>query len=808
MPVSGGLDSFFLYLNSFCCRDGIIIYTQERIFIHLNLQRPYIMNVSISESKCRKMNDGGLSMRECRRYVDNWIFLKEDAGVLAAADAAGERVTLPHTWNAADGQDGGNDYYRGTCWYVKKEGDIRPREDQEVWLEFRGAAMSAKVYVNGRLAGSHDGGYSTFRVNLTEYLAEENVIAVAVDNRPCRTVYPQKADFTFYGGIYRDVYLLTVPKAHFALGYYGGSGVKATPQIEGKDARIAVEIWTENTADGTEAKLEIMDAERNLAAETSVQIRGDHASAELVLRDVHLWNGKKDPYLYTLKAVLSGDSLASDETETTFGCRTYYIDPEKGFFLNGEPYPLCGAARHQDRQGAGNALTPEMHEEDLRIMMEMGANTVRAAHYQHDQYFYDLADRRGMIVWAEIPYITEHLPEARANTVSQMTELVVQNYHHPSVICWALSNEITATGGVSEDLVENHRILNDLCHKLDSTRVTAMAHVFMLNTEEELVALPDICSYNLYYGWYVGSMEDNEAWFDRFHEEHPGTVIGLSEYGADANPQYQSAKPEKGDYTESYQALYHEHMLKMWKERPYIWAMHVWNMFDFGADGRSEGGKPGQNQKGLVTFDRKIKKDAFYIYKAYLSDEPFVHLCGRRYVDRTEAETEIKMYSNQPEVTLYVDGEERETQAGDKVFCFQVPISGEHEIEVRSGELTDRMKIRRAAEPNPEYVCPGHEVINWFDRPDMEKREGYYSIEDCMNDLYQSPEAAAAVDQIMAKAAEAYGDVAQEVEMPADVQEMMGRQSLIALLKMAGSVVTPEMVVELNQALSKVKKPE
>ena len=332
---------------------------------------------------------------------------------------------------------------------------------------------------------------------------------------------------------------------------------------------------------------------------------------------------------------------SGDAVEANFGCRTIAFDAEKGFILNGRPYRLCGAARHQDRQGLGNALTEKEHDEDMALLREMGANTVRLAHYQHAQYFYDLCDKYGLVAWAEIPYITEHIPEGRANTLSQMTELVVQNYNHPSIVCWGLSNEITGSGK-TEDLVENHKLLNDLCHKLDATRPTTMAHIFMLDANDPLVFLPDIRSYNLYYGWYVGEWEQNDAWFDEFHKNHPDAVIGLSEYGADANPAYQSAKPAKGDWSEGYQAVYHEHMLKMWADRPYIWAMHCWNMFDFGADGRDEGGKPGQNQKGLVTFDRKTKKDAFYIYKAYLSKEPFVHICGRRYADRAESETEIQ----------------------------------------------------------------------------------------------------------------------------------------------------------------------
>ncbi|EET61908.1 glycosyl hydrolase family 2, sugar binding domain protein [Marvinbryantia formatexigens DSM 14469] len=756
-------------------------------------------------------------MREYTEFMEQWRFVKKDIGAGAAAseviDAAfGEMVDLPHTWNAVDGQDGGNDYYRGKCWYVKRLPHMELERDEQLWLEFRGVAMMAEVYVNGQLAGKHDGGYSTFRVNLTPWLAEENTIAVSADNSAVRTIYPQKADFTFYGGIYRNVYLIRVPEAHFALGYYGGNGIKVTPEVKENDAAVTVEGWTENAPDGTKAALTILDAEGNVAARSSVQIKENCLKEELTLNQVHLWDGKEDPYLYTLRAELldAGNTEVLDSVELQFGCRTFFVDPQKGFFLNGRSYPLCGAARHQDRQGVGNALTCAMHEEDMKLLLEMGANTIRLAHYQHDQYFYELADRCGMIVWAEIPYITEHMPEARENTISQMTELIVQNHHHPSIICWALSNEITGTTGVTEDLMENHRILNDLCHRLDKTRSTSMAHIFMLSPEEELVTLPDIRSYNLYYGWYVGEMEDNDSWFDSYHEKHPDVAMGLSEYGADANPQYQSASPQKGDWTEAYQALYHEHMLEMWSKRPYIWAMHVWNMFDFGADGRDEGGKPGQNQKGLVTFDRKTKKDAFYIYKAYLSKEPFVHICGSRYVDRTEEETEIKVYSNRPAVTLLVDGNVMETLEAEKVFRFKAAISGEHVIEAKAGACSDTIRIRKVEQPNPDYRKAGGEVVNWFDRDDEIVREGYYSIKDSMGDVKASPEALAVFDELVApvqaKAAEAYGDVAKNIQLPEEMQKMMDRMSVENTLKQLAGLVTPELVHKLNNRLNQIAK--
>ena len=738
-------------------------------------------------------------MREILNFNSGWYFSRQNVCAEAVL-SFGTRVDLPHTWNAQDGQDGGNDYYRGTCWYAKKL--TTPSLDgRQLWIEFEGAAMTAEVFLNGVRLCRHEGGYSTFRVNLTPNLkpeGEENLLCVSVDNGKNNTVYPQKADFTFYGGIYRNVNLITVPENHFVLDHFGAPGIRVTPKLREdlKKAEVTLEAFVTGGMTVTFAAA---------GQKVDAPVTDGKAIAVITISDVHLWNGVEDPFLYTADAVLdSGDAVS-----TRFGCRTIGFDADTGFWLNGKNVRLCGAARHQDRQELGNALTRQEHEEDIALLMEMGANTVRLAHYQHDQYFYDLCDEKGLIVWAEIPYISEHLPCGNENTVSQMTELIEQNYNHPSIVCWGLSNEITSSG-MSGALKENHRVLNQLCHTLDSTRPTTMAHVFMLSPDDPFVQLPDIRSFNLYYGWYVGETEQNDEWFDSYHSKHPDSVIGLSEYGADANPAYQNGKPEKGDWSEPYQAVYHEHMLKMWSERPYIWAMHCWNMFDFGADGRDEGGKPGQNQKGLVTFDRKIKKDAFFIYKAYLSKEPFVHICGRRYVDRTEAETEVKVYSNRPSVTLIVDGREFGTLKGDKVFLFRVPINGAHTITAVSGDLRDTITIRHVEKPNESYCKPGTQITNWFDREDEIVKEGFFSIKDSMGAVKANPEAAEVLNRLMAplqaKIIEAYGDVAKNVEMPPEVQAVMDRMSVEASLKQMGQLVTPGFVHELNGALNQVRK--
>ena len=737
-------------------------------------------------------------MRKIETWNTGWLFARQDCGP-GFAPAHGEAVPLPHTWNAKDGQDGGNDYYRGTCWYAKQFARPELAPGEQLWLEFEGAAMTAEVYLNGQKIARHEGGYAAFRAELTPLLAEgDNLLTVSVDNGKNDTVYPQKADFTFYGGIYRDVNLITVPAAHFCLSHHGGPGIKVTPAVdlEARTADVTVEAWVEGAA-------------KTVVFSTSGQtieapVEDGCTKAVFTLENVHLWDGVEDPYLYTVTASLdSGDSV-----QARYGCRTIGFDSDKGFLLNGRPYRLCGAARHQDRQGLGNALTKKEHEEDIALLREMGANTVRLAHYQHAQYFYDLCDEYGLVVWAEIPYITAHMPAGRQNTLDQMTELIIQNYNHPSIVCWGLSNEITAHGGATPDMAENHKLLNDLCHRLDPTRPTTMAHAFMLEPDDPFVKTADICGYNLYYGWYLGELNANEQFFDAFHAAHPDRVIGFSEYGADANPAYQSAAPCRGDWTESYQALYHEHMLKMWSERPYIWAMHCWNMFDFAADGREEGGKPGQNQKGLVTFDRKTKKDAFYIYKAYLSKEPFVHICGSRYVNRAEDVTEVKVYSNQPEVSLFVDGKILASKTGDKVFVFKTPITGEHTIEARSGDLCDAITVRRVSAPDPAYNAQGGEVVNWFDKPEELTRPGYFSILDTMAEIKQSPPAAALLAEIMAKSRESYGDVAKGVTMPPSVQRLMEQSTLQSLLKQAGKAITPAMVSRLNAALNEIPKPE
>ena len=638
-------------------------------------------------------------MRSIAKLMKDWQFTGPN-GVPTA-------VELPHTWNARDGQDGGNDYWRGCCTYCTRfAAPVYDPAQQQVWLQFEGVNASAAVLLNGQQLCTHDGGYSIFRAEVTELLQAENQLTVRVDNSVNDHVYPQKADFTFYGGIYRDVSLLVVNKNHIALGHFGDTGVKITPTLKEGSADIRVETLVEGSGTVT---VELLDAEGRTAA------KGEGENTFLHLDAPHLWNGIKDPYLYTCVVRLLQDGKPVDEVTTKVGLRSFSVDPKKGFFLNGRPYPLHGVSRHQDHKDLGNAITREMHDEDMALIRELGANTVRLAHYQHDQYFYDLCDQYGMVVWAEIPYISEHLPNGRENTISQMKELIHQNYNHPSIVCWGVSNEITISTKDKADMLDNHRVLNELCHKMDSTRLTTLACYAMCGPFNPVAHITDLVSWNLYLGWYVPGLFLNDLWMDFFHLVYPNRPLGFSEYGAEGMPNLHSAHPRRGDHTEEYQAKYHEYMLKCFDRHPWLWATHVWNMFDFAADARDQGGEPGMNHKGLVTFDRKTKKDSFYLYKAWWSEENFVHICSKRFTDRTEKEIEVKVYSNQNTVALYADGKKLAEQTGEHIFRFRVPLHGKVELKAVAGDCIDTASFCNVAEPNPSYklVKTKSKSANW-----------------------------------------------------------------------------------------------
>lgn len=741
-------------------------------------------------------------MRQIYNFNTKWGFSKE---ALEAPTTMPERwnwVNIPHTWNNIDGQDGGNDLYRGTAFYAKELEKMDLPKADRYFLEIQGANSSAILYINGKKLANHDGGYSTWRVDITDALEDKNLFVFEVDNSQNDRVYPQNADFTFYGGIYRDLNIIAVNESHFDLEYYGTPGIKVTPEVVGKDAKVEVEVFVKNAKETQKLVYTLKDAEGNVVAEKETPALETVASFEI--ENVHLWHGKKDPYLYTAEVCLKDEEVL-DNVSARFGCRTFEIHPENGFILNGEEYPLRGVSRHQDRWGIGNALLKEHHDEDMDLICELGATTIRLAHYQHDQYFYDLCDERGMVVWAEIPYISTHMPNGRENTISQMKELVVQNYNHPSIIVWGLSNEITMHGDSDEDLRENHVILNDLVHEMDKTRLTTMACVSMCSMDDPYVQIPDTVSYNHYFGWYGGDTSQNGPWFDEFHAKYPNIPIGCSEYGCEAL-NWHTSDPQQGDYTEEYQAYYHEELIKQFYTRKYMWATHVWNMFDFGADSRNEGGENGQNHKGLITFDRKYKKDSFYAYKAWLSDEPFVHICGKRYVDRVEETTKVTVYSNQPEVELFANGVSLGKQTcPEHFFYFEVPNTGETTLVAVAGDCKDESFIRKVEVFNEEYrLKEKGAILNWFD---VTAPEGYYSLNSKIEDIFKSEEGATVFKEVMVSAmGSMMGGNSEKFDM-APMMKMLGSFTILRLTSLLGATnvtLTKEQLLDMNEKLNAI----
>ena len=738
--------------------------------------------------------------------------------MFAKQNEAFTSVALPHTWNALDGQDGGNDYWRGIGTYTI---DLpNPTEGKKQYIEFKGANHVATVYCNGREMGTHKGGFSTFRYDLTRAMkAEGNVLTVVVTNG-VSDVYPQSADFTFYGGLYRDVTFIEVNKAHFDLLKEGTDAVFVTPHKAGK---TRVDLFPVDAC-GCEVAITLKDAEGNVVAEGKAEAAA-HTTVKLDVANPHLWHSMDDPYLYTCEASIVKDGEAVDTVTVNYGYRSFHVDPEKGFFLNGKSYPLHGVSRHQDKLDKGWAISKEDHEIDAALIKEVGANTIRLAHYQHDQYFYDICDRTGFVLWAEIPFISQFInsKDAYDNTISQMTELIAQNYNHPSICFWGISNEITI-GGENEALYRNLADLHALSKKLDPSRLTTMAEVSMVPMDSEHVYITDVLSYNHYFGWYVGEVEDNAVWFDKFHALNPDRCLGVSEYGSENVLMWHSAEPENHDYTEEYASYYHHEMLKTFATRPYLWSTHVWNMFDFAADARDEGGVKGRNNKGLVTYDRQTKKDAFYIYKAYWTTDPMVRVAGRRFADRAPEERDITVYTNCDEVTLVVNGTEVATKAAvDHAVVFEnVALNdGANTVTAKACGVEDTITLNGVAEHNYAYDLPeGNEGANWFDDPaavaarkakKLNFPKGYYSIKDKVSVLSANPQTAAILQAAMAKAMSGSAMSAMAnpdggEAMGKEMQEFMGMMTLNNLIKMAGGAVSADDKYELNEQLNKIKK--
>jgi len=636
---------------------------------------------------------------------DAWRFLRADA---AGAEMPGfddsaapwSDVTLPHTWNALDGEDGGSNYYRGVGWYRRHliaPADFAAGGGRQAFVQLDGANIVTDVYLNGTHLGQHRGGFSAFRYDVTSVLtAGDNVLAVKVDNSPVNDVPPLSADFTFFGGLYRDAHLLTTDSLHVDVEDFASSGVYITPRVgSGGSAEISVRVRVKNAgaADVTgQITVTLVDASGVPMSRfpTNDFTASAGMTQELVLSTMNLrprlWNGRSDPYLYTAYVEISHAGTVTDVVSQRFGFRSFAMDPNTGFSLNGQPYDLHGVNRHQDRLDMGWAITTREHDQDMALIVEMGATAIRLAHYQHAQHFYDLCDRNGIVAWAEIPLVNG-ITASQAftdNAHQQMTELIRQSFNHPAIVFWSIGNEQR-----SNDAPTN-ALLGDLASLVATeypSRLSTYAHCCS-NDTSGLPTHSDVVGYNEYFGWYTGNYNQFGGWADGVHAAQPNRSMAVSEYGAGAaitqhadNP----TMPVPGGpfHPEEYQALLHEATWKQIAARPYLWGKFIWNMFDFAVDDRNEGDTPGRNDKGMVSYDRLTKKDAFFWYKANWSSDPFVHITGRRNNPRTTATIDIKVYSNLDTVSLTIAGAVLPAQTStDHIFVFPaVPLAaGENPV--------------------------------------------------------------------------------------------------------------------------------
>lgn len=618
----------------------------------------------------------------------------------------GVRVDLPHTWNAQDALSGKIDYKRGIGNYEKNL-FIRPEwKGKRLFIRFEGVNNIADVFINRRHIGEHRGGYGAFIFEITgkvEY-GKENSILVRVNNGEQLDIMPLVGDFNFYGGIYRDVHLLITDETCISPLDYASPGVRLIQDsVSHRYAKVRAIVDLSNGSSGNqevELNVRLLDGQRVVKEGTkNVNLSGNEVMQQELTFEIdqpHLWNGRQDPFLYQAEVTLFRNAQMVDRVTQPLGLRFYRIDPDKGFFLNGKHLPLQGVCRHQDRSEVGNALRPQHHEEDVALMLEMGVNAVRLAHYPQATYFYDLMDKNGIIVWAEIPFVGPggyndkgfvDLPAFRANGKEQLKELIRQHYNHPSICVWGLFNELTELG---DNPVEYIKKLNVLAHQEDTTRPTTSAS----NQMGDLNFITDAIAWNRYDGWYGGTPADLGKWLDRMHKDHPEICIAISEYGAGASIYHQQDSlvktvPTSWWHPENWQTYYHIENWKTISSRPYVWGSFVWNMFDFGAAHRTEGDRPGINDKGLVTFDRKVRKDAFYFYKAnWNREEPMLYLTGKRNTVRTQHLQTITAFTNLSGAELFVNGKSYGKAIPDSYAILEwknVELEpGENEIKVVS----------------------------------------------------------------------------------------------------------------------------
>ncbi|MFD0698461.1 glycoside hydrolase family 2 protein [Paenibacillus sp. GCM10027628] len=755
---------------------------------------------------------------------DQWMFSKKnDPSYAGELSQLFQTVTLPHTWNDTDGQGSSEPYYRGQCWYQRILDVSAEDLEKRIYLEIGAAGNIGHVYVNGRLAGESRCGYAMFRVPLSPYLkAGDNLISIRVDNSNHNDVFPLMADFTFYGGLYREVKLLVMDDIHFDVMDNGRDGVYLSQQRTDEQrfellVQGQVVNETKTFAEGT-IQVQLKDQDGNTVLTTNSKMAAGADSAAFSIKGEvarpMLWDGVEQPYLYKAEVSVIVDGRIRDSRTIDIGFRSIEVTTDQGLLLNGKPVKLNGVCRHQDFGGVGNAITRAHMDEDMALIREIGANSVRLAHYQHDDYFYSLCDRYGILVWAEIPFISipsTKDPENR-NADEQLEKLIKQAYNHCSIYGWGVQNEITIAVETEQTYTSIQR-LAALAKRLDPYRLTTQANINGVQDESVINGFTDIVGYNLYYGWYYGEIKDLQDRFDAFHQARPDVPLILSEYGVDTNPKYHSYTPQVQDYTEEYQLLFHRNAIEAINKRPYVLGGYVWNMFDFGSANRNEGGEIGKNQKGLVTIDRKLKKDAFYLYKAYWSKDPFVHLAGRRFVNRHQELNDIMILSNLPHIRVYLNDvhlAEIKSEEPVKIVKNATLFEGDNEIRVEGTDEQgaihkDSMVLRLASEADQSYIHikpdRAKNAVNWFEKFDLsnaepiELKDGYYSTFDTIEDLYGNEEAKAVFLKY-------FGEMINNPFFEA-TKSVMSIQKMSQLVQLN---IIPELVAVIDKELNVIKK--
>lgn len=741
---------------------------------------------------------------------DSWSFHKENE--------ASEQVRIPHTYNSADGQSG-TSMWRGRGFYTRKlmitEADLK----QSLFLEIGAAAMVSTVYINGQKVYENTCPYALYRMSINEYVNEgENQIEIVTDNSANDAVYPQMADFSFYGGLYRDVKVIAAPKIHFDYldGSRDGVQIRTVKEENGSCWKVVGtgSIVCEKAKSKGKVRMLLLD-QGEVVCETSASMEfsgKDMFSLSLEISDPHLWMGTEDPYLYQVKLELYEEKTVVEERSISTGFRTIQITSDQGLFLNGKHVKLRGVARHQDFGGVGNAVSKENMECDMQLIKEIGANSVRLSHYQHDDYFYQRCDEEGILVWAEVPFISiiSENEAAEDNIREQMRRLILQCGNHTSVYCWGVQNEITIAGE-NEEIHAHVKRMSEYTKNLDPDRYTAEANIYSVANESPINRLAELVGYNLYYGWYYDTIPGLQKRLDEFHAACPDIPLLVTEYGVDTNPQYHSYEPKTKDYTEEYQLLFTDNALRSFEERPYFVGSYVWNLCDFGSANRDEGGKQGQNQKGLVTIDRKIKKDAFYLYKAYWSENPFVKLAGSRFVNRHKEKNTITVLTNLKKLELLVNGESvAKTETVNPMTHFEGILlsKGENQIVVRGydaqGNLYEDQMILNYTEEDKNYQYvkkdEGGNVINWFEKFDLTDAEEIqldpegFSSADKVGTIMKNPEG----EKVILKY---FGTMVEHPKFA-----MMKAMTLDAMGKLKNLGIPQELITVINKELNQIKK--